>query len=287
MLSTAQPNINIRDITSITEMRDVEDLQKQVWGCSDRDIVPALTLKPSVEVGGILVGAFDSDSLIGFAYGFVGLEGNQAIIHSDMLAVKPEYRNLNIGYQLKLAQRERAIARGITIMTWTFDPLQSRNAHLNFRKLGVVSAGYKINYYGEETSSFLHRNIGTDRLWVHWPLMGERVRRRLESKEESLPILKEVTPLVRIWADGSPETSELNKDCVQKQFMVEIPSDIGSLQQQNPALAMKWREAIRIAFSEAMAAGFLAEEFYRLTRDGQAYGAYLLSYGKRVEDFMN
>ena len=107
-----------------------------------------------------------------------------------MLAVRPEYRNSNLGYRLKLAQRERALASGLTRMTWTFDPLQSLNAHFNFAKLGVVSDRYEVNFYGEETSSFLHRT-GTDRLWVSWPLDSFRVTRRVEGMAETRRLLLE------------------------------------------------------------------------------------------------
>jgi predicted GNAT superfamily acetyltransferase len=107
MSNSSQPTIVIRDIKRIPEMRAVEELQKEVWGCSDRDIVPLMHFIPAIEVGGILVGAFDEENLVGFAYGFVGREDGQSIIHSDMLAVRPAYRGCNLGYKLKLAQRER------------------------------------------------------------------------------------------------------------------------------------------------------------------------------------
>ncbi len=100
--------------------------------------------------------------MVGFAFGFLGREHGHIAIHSHMLAVLETYRHLDLGSQLKQAQRERAIAMGIHEMTWTFDPLQSRNAHFNFSKLGVVSDLYKVDFYGPETSSMLHRN-STDR----------------------------------------------------------------------------------------------------------------------------
>ena len=284
----AQPAITIRDIELIREMRAVEELQKEVWQFDDRDVVPLTMLIATIEVGGILVGAFDGDTLIGFAYGFTGYERGRVIIHSDMLAVKPEYRNRSLGYRLKLAQRERAMAKGITSMTWTFDPLQSRNAHLNFSKLGVVADRYLVNFYGEETSSFLHRHTGTDRLWVHWPLNSARVRRRLEREQETEDFpyeLKRILPLVRLGVDGAPDASKPPEKFTQEYALIEIPSEVSSLRQQNPALAAQWREATRGAFSGALAAGYLVQEFYRSTRDGQSCGVYLLSLGKRVEDF--
>lgn len=278
MPSTLETEVVIRDIEQISEMRDVEGLQKEVWRCADREIVPALALKPSVEVGGILVGAFDADELIGFAYGFVGLEGGRPLIHSDMLAVKPAYRNHGLGYRLKLAQRERALARGVSTMTWTFDPLQSRNAHLNFAKLGVVAERYEVNYYGEETSSFLHRHTGTDRLWVRWPLAGERVRKRLEGETggQVAEAPAGVKRLVSAGADGAPHLNDEHELEAAGQLLIEVPGDIMALQQQNPALALAWRDATRRAFVSALGAGYVVEEFYRAAADGRGGGAYLL-----------
>src|SRR5918995_5227341 len=184
--ATEKQPIVIRDIELISEMRDVEALQKEVWACHDRDIVPLTILVATRELGAILIGAFDGSLLIGFAYSFVGREDERMVHHSHMLAVRPAYRNVNLGYKLKLAQRDRALAQGITRMTWTFDPLQSLNAHFNYAKLGVVADAYKINFYGEATSSFLHQiGSGTDRLWVTWPLDSSRVQERLQTKNQS------------------------------------------------------------------------------------------------------
>src|SRR5882724_973917 len=153
-------SIVIRDITTIADMHAMEELQREVWGIDDLEVFPALALVPMREVGAVLVGAFDADRMIGFVFGFPGTDQGRQILHSDMLAVRPEYRAQGLGYQLKLAQRERAIAAGIDTITWTFDPLQSLNAHLNIARLGVTADSYRVNYYGE-TTSFLHA-FGTD-----------------------------------------------------------------------------------------------------------------------------
>lgn len=287
MSNPSHPTIVIRDIKRITEMRAVEELQKEVWGCSDRDIVPLMHLIPAIEVGGILIGAFDEETLVGFAYGFAGHEDGRLIIHSDMLAVSPAYRGCDVGYRLKLAQRERAIAQGISVMTWTFDPLQNRNAHLNFGKLGIVAGRYLINYYGEESSSVLHQNIGTDRLWARWSLKSERVKRRLagEGRSKDIPSpLDEASKLVCVEADNSPRVNELDKSETLRHVLIEIPDDAGALQ-QNPLLAARWRKATRDAFCESLAAGYFVEEFYRSTEKSRAGGTYLLSRGKSVKDF--
>ena len=143
---TTPKTIVIRDIETVDEMREVETLQREIWGVSDLDVVPALALRPQKEVGGILMGGFADGRMIGFVFGFPGILNGEVIIHSDMLGVTSEYRSQNVGYLLKLAQREAALALGVKRITWTFDPLQSRNAHLNFGKLGVIADRYLINY---------------------------------------------------------------------------------------------------------------------------------------------
>lgn len=279
--ATEKPSIIIRDIKLISEMREVESLQKEVWGCDDRDVVPLTILAATREIGAILVGAFDGSSLIGFAYSFVGRENGHLVHHSHMLAVTPSHRNLNLGYRLKLAQRERALAQGINRMTWTFDPLQSLNAHFNFAKLGVVADAYKINFYGDATSSFLHQiGTGTDRLWVTWLLDSQHVRERLETKDRTRAStdLDDIACLVRVGPNNVPQKGHSSKVPGQRYVSIEIPTDINRLQRESPELALRWREATRWAFSQAMASGYLIEDFYGSSRNDQSVGVYLLSY---------
>lgn len=160
--------INIREVRGIDELHAVESLQKEVWGCDDLEVVPAIHMIAAREVGAILIGAFDGAEMVGFVYGFPGFEGEHRVIHSDMLAVRAKNRDGGVGRALKLAQRDAALARGVDRITWTFDPLQTRNAFLNFDKLGVIADRYLRDFYGE-TSSPLHAG-GTDRLWVTWHL---------------------------------------------------------------------------------------------------------------------
>src|SRR5688572_8341712 len=188
-------SINIREVESVAEIRQVEELQRIVWGIPDIEVVPLSQLMAARSSGGVLLGAFDGELMAGFAYGFVGLEHGRTVHHSHMLAVRKEYRKHDLGFRLKAAQREYVLAQGIERMTWTFDPLQSLNAHFNFGKLGVVSNKYYINYYGEEAASFLHQN-GTDRLWVTWLLKTERVIEKLKGnaagvRPDGVPVLVE------------------------------------------------------------------------------------------------
>ena len=287
MTADASKVISIRDVKSIAEMREVEELQKEVWGMDDRDVVPVMNLIAVVQSGGALIGAFDGDVMVGFAYGFGGCEHGGMSLHSHMLAVKPAYRNYNLGYRLKLAQREHALSKGLTLMTWTFDPLQSLNAHFNFSKLGVVSDSYRINFYGDATSSFLHRT-GTDRLWVSWLLDSHRVKERLAgTAAPELPerLLELMPPLVRMNDDGSPQRGDLVAGLAGNFALIEVPRDIVGLQRRDPELGVAWREATREAFTTAMNSGFLVEDFYRRNASGESGGAYVLRATGKLEDF--
>ena len=279
-MTTAPAAIVIRDIERTAELREVEELQKEVWGVEDREVVPALTMIPMLEVGAILVGAFSDGKMVGFVFGFPGHEDGQLILHSDMLAVIPAYRSHGLGYRLKLAQREKALTDGIDTITWTFDPLQALNANLNFRKLGVTSDRYLIDYYGE-TTSFLH-STGTDRLWVRWELSSERVEQRIEGSEQDTSALAdisetlddEVPALLRITENDEPSSATVE---LASHMFLEIPADINRIQKENPELARSWRVKTREAFTRALAAGLYVEDFSLVERERQRVGRYLLT----------
>lgn len=230
-------NISIRQIETFAELRAVEEMQKEVWGIPDLDVVPLTHLVAAKAAGGVLLGAFDRQTLVGFVYGFVAEEDGEMAHHSHMLAVKHVYRNFNLGYKLKLAQREEVLAQGINLITWTFDPLQSLNAYFNFTKLGVIADRYLINFYGEEATSFLHQS-GTDRFWVKWLLTSDRVVQRLNKP-------------------NPPLENPADK------LLIEIPGDINAVQQQNPEAAFEWRQRTRRAFTDALEAGYAVRDFYR------------------------
>lgn len=229
--------ISIRQIESFSELRAVEELQKEVWGVPDLDVVPLTHLIAAKAAGGVLLGAFDDQTLVGFVYGFVAEEDGEMAHHSHMLAVKYAYRNFNLGYKLKLAQREEVLAQGINLITWTFDPLQSLNAYFNFAKLGVISDRYVINFYGEEAASFLHQT-GTDRFWVKWLLTSDRVVERLNTAK---PVLENPSD----------------------KLLIEIPDNINALVNESPEAAYEWRLRTRRAFTEAIEAGYVVRDFYR------------------------
>ncbi|HSK73135.1 MAG TPA: GNAT family N-acetyltransferase [Pyrinomonadaceae bacterium] len=274
-------NIIIRDIEGQRELRAVEELQKKVWGIPDLDVVPLTQLVAAQAAGGVLLGAFDGDNLVGFVYGFVGYEHGRMTHHSHMLAVRLDYRNFNLGQKLKMAQRARALSQGINLMTWTFDPLQSLNAYFNFSKLGVFSDRYLINFYGEDAASFLHQT-GTDRLWVTWDLASSHFQKKVDEKK-----LKEnfgqITPLVKVGVDEFPLSGDLDEELKGEHALIEIPGNINDLVKRNDGSAQKWRESTRRAFTEAIKRGFLVENFHRTNRGDQKFGVYSLSR-RKIED---
>jgi predicted GNAT superfamily acetyltransferase len=291
MMSRADAQkITIRDLKSIDDLSQLKAVEKEVWGMTDEDALPLTLAIACKAAGNIFVGAFDKvkddkekdkDKLVGFAFGFLGRERGQTTIHSHMLAVLDRYRHLDLGSRLKQAQRERAMAMGVQEMTWTYDPLQSRNAHFNFSKLGVVSDAYKVDFYGPETSSRLHRN-GTDRLWVRWMLHSRRVRDRLAGKNlrsETLDAMRLLAPLVRFDPSGRPGRADLAESLGRQRVSIEIPGDILDVERTDMELAREWRDATRWAFREALKAGFVVAEFCRSIRGQQGPGAYLLQRG--------
>lgn len=282
--------ITIRDLETFDDLKQVEEVEREVWKLADRDTIPLTLTIATREAGSLWLGAFDGSKLVGFAFGFLGLENGRATIHSHMLAVREPYRSLDLGYKLKLAQRERVLGirlgnGGITEITWTFDPLQSRNAHLNFAKLGVVSESYKIDFYGPGTSSTLHRN-STDRLWVRWPITSRRVQDRLQGKDarpEMLQSLKTASALVSFGDDGRPRRGNLADALRSQRTTIEIPSDILSVEQKDAAVAREWRMATRWGFTEAIKSGFIVAEFCRAARPGQDAGVYVMEKCKLQE----
>ena len=262
--------IVIRNIESSSEIRACEKLQKEVWGLPDLDVVPSTQLVAARTAGGALIGAFDGDTLIGFVYGFVGCENGQMTHHSHMLAVNAAYRDISLGYKLKCAQRDFVLSQGITEMTWTFDPLQSLNAHFNFARLGVISDRYLVDFYGTDAASFLHQN-GTDRLWVTWLLASERVVDRAGNVAADRE-LNEISPLVELGENNTPLSTDSQLKFAGDHLSIEIPADIRTIEQKDPDLAAAWRNATRAAFTNSFNAGFVAIEFVR----GQRAGKYIL-----------
>jgi predicted GNAT superfamily acetyltransferase len=207
-------------------------------------------------------------------------------MHSHMLAVRDEYRNIHAGFYLKVAQRERTLEKGLDEITWTFDPLQSLNAHLNFSKLGVISRRYLVNFYGEASSSPLHQGSGTDRLWVSWLLNSDRVKQSISRTPASraakvVAASNAAGSLIQsalIYSEGSrPLLGDFSGGLSANRCTIEIPHDINSIKELDPKLGAEWRAATRMAFLAAIEAGFIVEDFLRIESERGPRWFYLLS----------
>jgi len=172
--------IVIRCCEGLEELRACVALQKEVWNFTDAELVPLRMFVVAEKVGGQVMGAFDGDKMIGFALSVPGTRSGHIYLHSHMLAVHKDHRNSGLGRRLKLLQREDALARGIELIEWTFDPLEIKNAYLNIEKLGAIARRYNINQYGI-TSSPLQGGLPSDRLIAEWWLKSRRVETLLET----------------------------------------------------------------------------------------------------------
>jgi predicted GNAT superfamily acetyltransferase len=227
------------------------DLQGQIWG-SAFDRVPASLLRVTTKIGGLAIGAFDDGgALVGFVYSLAGLRNGEPIHWSHMLGVREDVRGMGIGRHLKEMQRSILARRGVARVLWTFDPLQARNAHLNFNRLGVSLLDYVENMYGI-TASPLHLGLATDRLVVMLPttgVVGERpTLNDGTGGSGSVPVL---TPFpragdIQVDLDDTPVPNVL----------IEIPADLHQVISTTPDLAGTWRLATRANFQRALRRGY-------------------------------
>src|SRR5881394_265555 len=182
----------LRGCHTIEDFRACVVLQKEVWNFTDAELVPLRMFVVADKVGGQVMGAFEGETMVGFALSVPGTRSGHIYLHSHMLAVRKDHRNGGLGRRLKLMQREDALARGIELIEWTFDPLEIKNAYLNIEKLGAVARRYNINQYGI-TSSPLQGGLPSDRLIAEWWLNSRRVERLLA--EGKNPAAKAVTSI--------------------------------------------------------------------------------------------
>jgi predicted GNAT superfamily acetyltransferase len=163
------------------EMDACIDLQRQVWREADLEVLPVACFVIAAHCGGQVLGAFKGRELLGYTLSVPAVRNRQAYLYSYMTGVLDDYRDQGIGRRLKLFQREDALSRGIRLIEWTFDPLETRNAHFNLDRLGAIARRLIRNMYGI-TSSPLHRGLPTDRLLAEWHLDSPRVVNILEGR---------------------------------------------------------------------------------------------------------
>ena len=273
-------DISIRDLTTIDEFRQVVALEKAIWGYTDEgDLVTVPVFIFTVHRGATLIGAFEpGGQMVGFAYAVVGMKLRQPMMWSHMAGVLPEYRG-GLGFQLKLAQRERALAQGYDLIEWTFDPMQAMNAHFNFAKLGGVVEEYAPNFYGQSTSA-LHRGTPTDRVVLSWKITLPHVVRRVEQASTAFRLKSHEiadAPIVNTTVtDGEwRKTKTINLAIKERRVWIEIPTGFTEMQQRAPERALAWRMDVRQMFEEYLAKGYRAVDFV-LQRDA-GFGRYLLA----------
>ncbi len=167
--------VTIRKCERLDEMQACFALQREVWRFSDAELIPVRMFVVASKIGGQVIGAFEGKELIGFALAIPGMRNGHGYLHSQMLAVRQQYRNEGLGRRMKLYQREDALARGFELMEWTFDPLEIKNAYLNIEKLGAIARRYNVDQYGI-TSSPLQGGLPSDRLVAEWWMKSKRVK---------------------------------------------------------------------------------------------------------------
>src|SRR5579863_801842 len=174
-------SILIRKCSGLDELRACVALQKEVWNFSDIELVPLRMFVVGEKIGGQVIGAFQGNDLVGFAFAIPAVRGGHSYLYSHMLAVRKKYRDAGLGRRLKLFQRDDALARGFELMEWTFDPLEIKNVYPNLEKLGAIARRYNVNQYGI-TSSPLQGGLPSDRLVAEWWLKSTRVETLLGAK---------------------------------------------------------------------------------------------------------
>ncbi len=226
-------NIVVRHCDSLGEFEACVAIQRTVWG---EDItVPAPLFVVAKETGGQVLGAFEGARMAGFTLALVGIHDGRPLLHSHMTAVLPEFQNRGIGRLLKLAQREDALLRGITLVEWTFDPLELRNAYFNLMRLGAVVRRYIPNCYGI-TGSPLHAGLPTDRLMAEWRLDSQRVK--------------------GIMAGSAPRPGGSTAK-------IGIPSDIGEWKSRDRSRAQRVQDEVREQFQRWFGEGYGATALER------------------------
>ncbi len=264
--SDAAGAIEVRTITTLSEFQACVELQEDVWGPGFTDRVPASLLHVAADIGGVVIGAFQRGVLIGMVFGVAGFDGGERVHWSHMLAVRGSARDLGVGRTLKEAQRETLAQRGVTRMSWTFDPLVAKNAFLNLNRLGARVVRYVNDMYGTSTSP-LHHGTPTDRLIV---TVDTRATAPMHTVIDCEP---QRQPMLTITL--SADDVAVNTAVPPPSLWIEVPSDVQRVREHAPEAVAAWRLAVRNHFTWALDHGY---EVQALERDVNASRAfYLLS----------
>ena len=279
-----EPIIKILDTPE--ELTLVEELQRAVWPGSETDVVPAHVFIAAVHNGGLVIGVFAGEQLVGFVFGFPGLDttpdGPRPKHCSHMMGIRPGYRDAGLGFVLKRAQWQMVRHQGLDHVTWTYDPLLSRNARLNIAKLGAVCNTYRRSEYGEMRDG-LNVGLPSDRFQVDWWINTRRVERRLGKRARGALKLDnfsqaDLQPLYtpQTLPSGLPQPPEHFSSLTERLALAEIPADFNGLKETDFALARDWRFFSREVFETAFASGYLITDFVHDA--GRSF--YVLAHGE-------
>lgn len=245
--------MEFRELTTKADMQAVQELEYRVW---KMDPIPTHQTMTAIKNGGIMLGLFDGDLLVGFSYGFAGFQAGKSYLCSHMMGLDASYRSQGLGEQLKQKQREVALQKGYSLIKWTFDPLESRNAYLNLTKLRSISDVYIENCYGKMTDTF-NAGLPTDRLEVHWHIDQPYVEKAISFSRATVIALNSCVQ--------EAGTFPVNKDRNVKvgeraTYTVSIPNNFQQVKEQDSRLAMNWRFAVRYYFQHLFQAGYAVVE---------------------------
>ncbi len=284
--------LTIRLLETPAEMRLVEELQRQVWTGSETDVVPLHLLVTAAHNGGLILGAFDDEKMVGFVFGFAGLEstpdGPRPKHCSHMLGTLPNYRDGGVGFALKRAQWQMARHQGLDHITWTYDPLLSRNAYLNIAKLGAVCDTYHRSEYGDMRDG-LNAGLPSDRFQADWWINTPRVKKRLSKRPRPTLKLNHVAksglrPFYALDSSAMlPRPPENIPPFDARLLLAEIPADFIDLKSKDFALARDWRFFAREFFEIAFANKYIVTDFV-FDAHAQPRGFYLLTHGESALD---
>lgn len=214
----------VRALTEQTEFQEAVRLQKEIWGFDEIELLPVRLFVVATKVGGQVFGAFDADRMIGFLLAIPGMKaGGASYLHSHMMGVLPAYRNQGVGRMLKLRQRDEALERGISLVEWTFDPLELKNAFFNIERLGAVIRRYVLNQYGA-TTSHLHGGLPTDRCVAEWHIPSGRVQQILAGArpEEKVEARIQAPYAIAEWRTDDPRRARKEQQRISEEFLKHL-----------------------------------------------------------------
>lgn len=252
--------MRIRKLKTHAEYLAAEELQRTVWHFPDRELIPLNELVVAQRIGGHVLGAFERGRLVGFCFGIPGLENGRVFHYSRMTGALPAFQDRGVGLALKLEQRRLVLAQGLDQIRWTYDPLQSRNAHFNVEKLGVTVSEYLVNLYGESGSRF-NRGLPTDRVVPRWNLRSARVRDRLAGRGRTPPPQESFSRWPAALEAAGSRPGRVRRGLRDRAVLMEIPPDIDALKRRALPDAVAWRLATRAVLGTYFARGYAVTGF--------------------------